>query len=119
MVRASKLPGKPQAEPRFAIAIMAAGKGTRLKSRHPKVLHQMGGKPMLAYVVAAARRGAGAGYVRHHRARSRARARSRRQHGHQLRVAGAAARHRPRHDGRRARRWPATTTSSCSPATCR
>ena len=38
----------------FAIAIMAAGKGTRLKSRHPKVLHQVGGKPMLAYVVEAA-----------------------------------------------------------------
>jgi bifunctional UDP-N-acetylglucosamine pyrophosphorylase/glucosamine-1-phosphate N-acetyltransferase len=35
---------------------MAAGKGTRLKSRHPKVLHQVGGKPMLAYVVAAASR---------------------------------------------------------------
>ncbi len=42
--------------PKFAIAIMAAGKGTRLKSRHPKVLHQVGGKPMLAYVVAAAAR---------------------------------------------------------------
>ena len=42
--------------PTFAIAIMAAGKGTRLKSRHPKVLHQVGGKPMLAYVVAAASR---------------------------------------------------------------
>ena len=42
--------------PRFAIAIMAAGKGTRLKSRHPKVVHQVGGKPMLAYVVAAASR---------------------------------------------------------------
>jgi bifunctional UDP-N-acetylglucosamine pyrophosphorylase/glucosamine-1-phosphate N-acetyltransferase len=38
-----------------AIAIMAAGKGTRLKSRHPKVLHQVGGKPLLAYVIATAR----------------------------------------------------------------
>jgi bifunctional UDP-N-acetylglucosamine pyrophosphorylase/glucosamine-1-phosphate N-acetyltransferase len=44
------------AEPNLAIAIMAAGKGTRLKSQHPKVLHQVGGKPMLAYVVAAASR---------------------------------------------------------------
>jgi bifunctional UDP-N-acetylglucosamine pyrophosphorylase/glucosamine-1-phosphate N-acetyltransferase len=35
---------------------MAAGKGTRLKSRHPKVLHQVGGKPLLAYVIASARR---------------------------------------------------------------
>jgi bifunctional UDP-N-acetylglucosamine pyrophosphorylase / glucosamine-1-phosphate N-acetyltransferase len=40
--------------PRVAIAIMAAGKGTRLKSKHPKVLHQVGGKPLLAHVVAAA-----------------------------------------------------------------
>ncbi|MGB8768151.1 MAG: bifunctional UDP-N-acetylglucosamine diphosphorylase/glucosamine-1-phosphate N-acetyltransferase GlmU, partial [Candidatus Korobacteraceae bacterium] len=38
----------------FAIAIMAAGKGTRLKSNHPKVLHEIAGKPLLAYVVAAA-----------------------------------------------------------------
>ena len=38
----------------FAIAIMAAGKGTRLKSKHPKVLHQIAGKTLLAHVVAAA-----------------------------------------------------------------
>lgn len=37
-----------------AIAIMAAGKGTRLKSKHPKVLHEVGGKPLLAHVIAAA-----------------------------------------------------------------
>ncbi len=35
---------------------MAAGKGTRLKSKHPKVLHQVGGKPLLAHVIAAASR---------------------------------------------------------------
>ncbi len=40
----------------FAVAILAAGKGTRLKSRHPKVLHEIGGKPLLAHVVAAAAR---------------------------------------------------------------
>lgn len=34
---------------------MAAGKGTRLKSRRPKVLHQIGGKPLLTHVIAAAR----------------------------------------------------------------
>src|SRR5690348_8809982 len=39
---------------RFAVAIMAAGKGTRLKSRYPKVLHHVGGKSLLAHVVAAA-----------------------------------------------------------------
>jgi bifunctional UDP-N-acetylglucosamine pyrophosphorylase / glucosamine-1-phosphate N-acetyltransferase len=33
---------------------MAAGKGTRLKSRHPKVLHEVGGKPILAHVIATA-----------------------------------------------------------------
>lgn len=38
----------------FAVAIMAAGKGTRLKSKHPKVLHEVGGKPLLAHVIAAA-----------------------------------------------------------------
>ncbi|HLB91120.1 MAG TPA: bifunctional UDP-N-acetylglucosamine diphosphorylase/glucosamine-1-phosphate N-acetyltransferase GlmU [Terriglobales bacterium] len=39
---------------RVAIAIMAAGKGTRLKSKHPKVLHEIGGKPILAHVIATA-----------------------------------------------------------------
>ena len=39
----------------FAIAIMAAGKGTRLKSKRPKVLHEIAGKPLLAHVIAAAR----------------------------------------------------------------
>jgi bifunctional UDP-N-acetylglucosamine pyrophosphorylase/glucosamine-1-phosphate N-acetyltransferase len=38
----------------FAIVIMAAGKGTRLKSRRPKVLHEVGGKPLLAHVISAA-----------------------------------------------------------------
>ena len=40
--------------PRVAVAIMAAGKGTRLKSLIPKVLHEVGGKPLLAHVIAAA-----------------------------------------------------------------
>ncbi|MGB9195519.1 MAG: bifunctional UDP-N-acetylglucosamine diphosphorylase/glucosamine-1-phosphate N-acetyltransferase GlmU [Terriglobales bacterium] len=39
---------------RTAIAIMAAGKGTRLKSKHPKVLHEIAGKPILAHVIATA-----------------------------------------------------------------
>ncbi len=33
---------------------MAAGKGTRLKSKYPKVLHTVGGQPVLSYVIAAA-----------------------------------------------------------------
>jgi len=43
-----------EAAPRVAVAIMAAGKGTRLKSQLPKVLHEVGGKPLLAHVIAAA-----------------------------------------------------------------
>ena len=39
---------------KLAVVIMAAGKGTRLKSRRPKVLHVVGGKPLLAHVIAAA-----------------------------------------------------------------
>jgi bifunctional UDP-N-acetylglucosamine pyrophosphorylase/glucosamine-1-phosphate N-acetyltransferase len=39
----------------FGIAIMAAGKGTRLKSRRPKVLHEIGGQALLLHVIAAAR----------------------------------------------------------------
>src|SRR5690348_476085 len=41
---------------RFVVDILAAGKGTRLKSRYPKVLHHVGGKSLLAHVVAAATR---------------------------------------------------------------
>ena len=46
----------PSNPDRFAIAIMAAGKGTRLKSKHPKVLHAIAGKPLLEHVVEAAKR---------------------------------------------------------------
>ena len=47
-------PARNANQPRVAIAILAAGKGTRLKSNHPKVLHEVGGKPLLAHVIAAA-----------------------------------------------------------------
>lgn len=51
------MPGKNSSmEKSFAIVIMAAGKGTRLKSKRAKVLHQIGGKPLLAHVIAAAAR---------------------------------------------------------------
>ncbi len=36
------------------VVIMAAGKGTRMKSTLPKVLHRLGGKPLLEHVIDAA-----------------------------------------------------------------
>ena len=33
------------------IVVLAAGKGTRMHSRLPKVLHKVCGKPMISYVV--------------------------------------------------------------------
>jgi bifunctional UDP-N-acetylglucosamine pyrophosphorylase/glucosamine-1-phosphate N-acetyltransferase len=39
----------------FGVVIMAAGKGTRLKSRRPKVLHEIGGRALLAHVIDAAK----------------------------------------------------------------
>jgi len=53
---------KPKS-PRTAIAIMAAGKGTRLKSKYPKVLHEVGGMPLLAHVIAAAKAVVSAGDI--------------------------------------------------------
>ncbi len=38
-----------------AVVILAAGRGTRMRSRQPKVLHQAGGRSLLAGVVAAVR----------------------------------------------------------------
>ncbi|MFZ5626758.1 MAG: bifunctional UDP-N-acetylglucosamine diphosphorylase/glucosamine-1-phosphate N-acetyltransferase GlmU [Bacillota bacterium] len=39
----------------LAAVILAAGKGTRMKSRLPKVLHPVGGQPMVNHVMAACR----------------------------------------------------------------
>jgi bifunctional UDP-N-acetylglucosamine pyrophosphorylase / glucosamine-1-phosphate N-acetyltransferase len=39
---------------KLAIVIMAAGKGTRLKSKRPKVLHEIGGRALLQHVIASA-----------------------------------------------------------------
>jgi bifunctional UDP-N-acetylglucosamine pyrophosphorylase/glucosamine-1-phosphate N-acetyltransferase len=43
------------AKSEFGVAIMAAGKGTRLKSKRPKVLHEIGGQALLLHVIAAAK----------------------------------------------------------------
>jgi bifunctional UDP-N-acetylglucosamine pyrophosphorylase/glucosamine-1-phosphate N-acetyltransferase len=39
------------AVPRWAVAILAAGKGTRMRSERPKVLHELAGRPMLDHVI--------------------------------------------------------------------
>ncbi len=44
----------PPPRPRLAV-ILAAGKGTRMKSALPKVLHRAAGRPLLAWVLDAAR----------------------------------------------------------------
>ncbi|MEX2547079.1 MAG: bifunctional UDP-N-acetylglucosamine diphosphorylase/glucosamine-1-phosphate N-acetyltransferase GlmU [Chloroflexota bacterium] len=46
-------------EPKTKAIILAAGLGTRMKSRLPKVLHPICGRPMLAYVIDAAREATG------------------------------------------------------------
>lgn len=49
-----------RAQPRRVVAIvLAAGLGTRMRSRIPKVLHPLCGRPMLAYVLDAARAATG------------------------------------------------------------
>jgi bifunctional UDP-N-acetylglucosamine pyrophosphorylase/glucosamine-1-phosphate N-acetyltransferase len=48
-------PCSAKVSPRLAVVILAAGKGTRLRSKHPKVLHEVGGQALLAHVIAAAR----------------------------------------------------------------
>ncbi len=44
------------AERRRVAVVLAAGKGTRMRSERPKVVHRVGGRPMLAWVVDTARR---------------------------------------------------------------
>ncbi len=45
---------EPLQRPRIAV-VLAAGKGTRMRSALPKVLHEAAGRPLLAWVVDAAR----------------------------------------------------------------
>jgi bifunctional UDP-N-acetylglucosamine pyrophosphorylase/glucosamine-1-phosphate N-acetyltransferase len=40
---------------KLGVVILAAGRGTRMRSARPKVLHTLGGRPLLAHVLATAR----------------------------------------------------------------
>lgn len=42
-------------DPRLAVIVLAAGQGTRMKSRRPKVLHPIAGVPLIGHVLATAR----------------------------------------------------------------
>jgi len=42
-------------DPALAVIVLAAGQGTRMKSSLPKVLHPIGGRPMLGHVLAVAK----------------------------------------------------------------
>jgi len=44
------MPSKSVDKP-LEIVVLAAGKGSRMHSQHPKVLHEIGGRPLLAHVV--------------------------------------------------------------------
>jgi hypothetical protein len=48
------VPSKAMPQP-FTVLIMAAGLGTRIRSGTPKVLHRVCGKPMVEWVIDAAR----------------------------------------------------------------
>jgi bifunctional UDP-N-acetylglucosamine pyrophosphorylase / glucosamine-1-phosphate N-acetyltransferase len=52
--RFARYPHHPMAAP-FTVLIMAAGQGTRMRSDVPKVLHRIAGKPLVEWVVDAAR----------------------------------------------------------------
>jgi UDP-N-acetylglucosamine pyrophosphorylase len=43
-------------ERELAVLILAAGKGTRMKSDLPKVLHELGGRPLLQYPIGVAKK---------------------------------------------------------------
>ncbi len=53
-------PPSTGSQPRVAAVVLAAGLGTRMKSQTPKLLHRLCGRPMVAYVVDAAREAVGA-----------------------------------------------------------
>ncbi len=45
----------PETKPKLIGVVLAAGQGTRMRSERPKVLHSVAGRPMLEWVIEAAR----------------------------------------------------------------
>ena len=90
------------------VVIMAAGKGTRMKSALPKVLHKLAGRSLLQHVLATAARW-GIRRARAHRGRHRPRRRTGGSRGRRQRRASSCARCRSWAPAtpcsRRCRRW--------------
>ncbi|HRK98542.1 MAG TPA: bifunctional UDP-N-acetylglucosamine diphosphorylase/glucosamine-1-phosphate N-acetyltransferase GlmU [Alphaproteobacteria bacterium] len=51
MSSTSPTPPKTKNRTELAVVILAAGKGTRMKSALPKVLHKIAGQPMIAHII--------------------------------------------------------------------
>ncbi len=52
MLRGRRFVVEKLSDSALAVVVLAAGSGTRMKSALPKVLHVIGGRPMLAHVLA-------------------------------------------------------------------
>ena len=92
----------------LAVVILAAGQGTRMKSTLPKVLHRIGGRPLVGHVLDTARALTPQSVlvvVRHERDMV-ADVVARRRAGGRRRRPGRGARHGPRRRGGARRRFP-------------
>src|SRR5258705_3590875 len=52
MLRGRRFVVEKLSDSALAVVVLAAGSGTRMKSALPKVLHAIGGRPMMAHVLA-------------------------------------------------------------------
>ena len=54
ILRSTQIGSLPMTDARLAVVVLAAGQGTRMRSRTPKVLHPIAGLPMIAHVLGTA-----------------------------------------------------------------